>query len=227
MAVERYYDLGRLRIAVGLALLVMAAAELAYGVSSWQYLQLAGQIADGALTEAEIDARWTAFLAFETPMLRVYQIALIACYVLGASWILGAARNAARLVPDPRRISPGGALGWYLVPIANLFVPFQAMRQIFNSSTRPPRELDAPAPSVLHWWWGVWLLVSAIVVITLLLPVGPDTDMVATTALIDVVNTPLSVAGLWLWWQVVTVITHLQRAARPDAPTNSAQEVIQ
>ena len=225
MAVERYHDLTAVRRLVGLALLVMAGADLAYGVSSWQYLSLAGDIAN--LDDTALNARWEAYRAFEAPMLRIYHIAMIACYVLGATWTWGAARNAARLVPGPDRISAAGAVGWYIVPIGNLFMPYRAMRQIFNSSTRPPRELNAPAPSVLRWWWGIWLLVSAIVVITLVLPIGPDGDMMSATALIDVINTPLSVLSLWLWWQVVTLITHLQRAARPDAPTNSAQEVIQ
>lgn len=223
MAVERYFDLSGLRWMVGLALLVMAGAELAYGVSSWQYLTLAGDIAN--LDEAALNVRWDAYQAFETSMLRVYQLALIACYVLGATWIYGAARNAARLVPDPDRISPAGAVGWYIVPIANLFMPFRAMRQIFNSSTRPPRSLDADAPPLLRWWWGMWLLVAAIVMAALVLPADPDTGMVTTAALIDVAYTPLAVLSIWLWWQVVTQITNLQKAARPAAPTLS-EEVI-
>ena len=60
----------------------------------------------------------------------------------------------------------------------------------------------------------------------LLLPPDPDTDMVTKMALLDVVNTPLSILGIWLWWQVVTVITNLQKAARPAAPILS-EEVTQ
>ena len=221
MAVERYHDLSRLRLVVGLALLVMAGAELAYGVSSWQYLTLASDIAN--LDEAALNVRWDAYQAFEAPMLRIYQIALIACYVLGATWTLGAARNAARLVPDPDRISPAGAVGWYIVPIGNLFMPYRAMRQIFNSSTRPPRALDADAPPLLRWWWGMWLLVAAFVLVALFLPADPDTGMVTKMALFDVVNTPLSILGIWLWWQVVTQITNLQKAVRPAAPTFSEE----
>ncbi|MBA4490823.1 DUF4328 domain-containing protein [Paracoccus sp. S1E-3] len=224
MAVERYYDLTRLRLVLGLALLVMVGAELAYGVSSWQYLSLAGEIADG-LDAAALDARWNAYQAFEAPMLRVYQIALIACYVLGATWTWCAAWNAARLVPDPARVSATGAVGWYLVPVANLFMPFRAMRQIYNSSTRPSRPLGAAAPALLRWWWALWLLVAALVLLALFLPADPDTDMVTNMALVDVLNTPLSILGIWLWWQVVTVITNLQKATRPAAPTFS-EEVV-
>ena len=224
MAVERYHDLTAVRRLVGLALLVMAGAELAYGVSSWQYLSLAGDIAN--LDDTALNARWEAYRAFEAPMLRIYQIAMIACYVLGATWTWGAARNAARLVPGPDRISAAGAVGWYIVPIGNLFMPYRAMRQIFNSSTRPARSLDADAPALLRWWWALWLLVAALALVGLLLPRDPDTDMVTKMALLDVVNTPLSILGIWLWWQVVTVITNLQKAARPAAPILS-EEVTQ
>lgn len=225
MTASPYYDLGRLRAVIGLALLAMAALELAYGVSSWQYLQLARDAA--GLSDAEFDTRWTAYQALETPVITAYGIATLACYASGAAWTLAAARNAARLLPDPRRISPGGALGWYIVPIAGMIMPFRAMRQILNSSTRPVRELNAPAPRLLVWWWGVWMVSSALVLLSMLLPADPETDMVPKAAFLDVINTPLAVVAIWLWWQVVTLVTHLQKAARPTAPTNSAQEVIQ
>ena len=227
MAVNPYYDLRKLRGVIGGALLVMAAVELAYGVSSWQYLGLARDMAAGTLADADYNARWADFQALETPVIALYTPILAICYALGAVWTLGAARNAARLLPDPRRITPAGAVWWHIVPIASLFMPFRAMRQIFNSSTRPVRELDAPAPRLLVWWWAAWLVNSTLALVSLFLPPDPGTEMVSNTALLDVINTPIALVAIWLWWQVVTLITNLQRAARPNAPTNSVQEVIQ
>ena len=230
MAAERYHDLTRLRGLIGLALLAMAWLELAYGVTSWQFLSVTRAMADEALTETERDALWAGFQALESPVVALYGIVLLACYLLGAVWTYGAASNAARLVPDERRIGPEGAVGWYIVPIASLFMPFRAMGQVLNSSIRPPRDLDAPAPPLLRWWWGVWLTSSGLALLAMLIPLNarPGADAVVShvrAARIDVINTPLAVLSIWLWWQVVTLITHLQKAARPAAPTLS-EEVI-
>ncbi|NHF73111.1 DUF4328 domain-containing protein [Paracoccus xiamenensis] len=231
MAADRYYDLTRLRTVVGVALLGMVGAELAYGVSNWQFLQLT----DADSLGDEFDMRWAEFQEFEASVLGFYNFLLPACYLMGAIWLYRAARNAALLLPDARRISPIGALLWHLVPIASLFMPYRAMRQIHNSSTRPPRELNAPAPPVLRWWWGVWVVSSTLTMLAgLVLFTGYYADDSATlsgrqitSAMVEIVNAPLAVLAIWLWWQVVNLTTNLQQAARPAAPSNSVKEVIQ
>ena len=57
MAVERYHDLTAVRRLGGLALLVLAGAELAFGVISWQDLSLAGELALAVAGVAEHDGQ--------------------------------------------------------------------------------------------------------------------------------------------------------------------------
>ena len=64
--------------------------------------------------------------------------------------------------------------------------------------------------------------------VSLALPATPNTSAVMPSRpVIDVLLAPLAVISIWLWWQVVTLITNLQKAAGPAAPTDSVQEVIQ
>jgi hypothetical protein len=57
--------------------------------------------------------------------------------------------------------TPGWAVGWYFVPFANLFKPFQATVEIYKA-TDPGADAQSwrwrPVPSFLNWWWGVWVL---------------------------------------------------------------------
>ncbi|HEX6843958.1 MAG TPA: DUF4328 domain-containing protein [Actinomycetota bacterium] len=53
------------------------------------------------------------------------------------------------------RVSPGWAVGWWFVPIANLWMPFVAMRELDRRSTTD--GVPRPAGGVLGWWWAAWL----------------------------------------------------------------------
>ena len=45
-------------------------------------------------------------------------VAAIACYIVNAVWIYRASANAQAIDPDPSRIGPGWAVGWFAIPIA-------------------------------------------------------------------------------------------------------------
>src|SRR3546814_18564993 len=49
------------------------------------------------------------------------------------------------------------SVGWFFVPIANLWMPFQAMRQLSKASTKPGDWEAAATSALLAWWWLFWL----------------------------------------------------------------------
>ncbi len=51
-------------------------------------------------------------------------------------------------------ISPGWAVGWYFIPIANLWKPHQALAGIARATVTSPATL----PTAL--WWAAWLATS-------------------------------------------------------------------
>lgn len=57
-------------------------------------------------------------------------------------------------------ISPGWAAGWFFIPFANLWMPYQAMREIWQGSDPDPNARPAlvQVPGLLKWWWGMYLL---------------------------------------------------------------------
>ena len=52
-----------------------------------------------------------------------------------------------------QEITPGWAVGWFFIPIANLWKPYQAMKSLWMSSV--PDRSHAP---LLPLWWTFWLL---------------------------------------------------------------------
>lgn len=76
--------------------------------------------------------------------------------VLVLTWIHRANHNARQLGAADMRFTPGWAVGWYFVPIAWFWKPFQAMKEIWHASADPSDWQGKPAPGLLRWWWILW-----------------------------------------------------------------------
>ena len=56
------------------------------------------------------------------------------------------------------RFTPGWAVGWYFVPIANLWKPYQAMKEIWRASKNPGNWQAETTSGFLGWWWFWWII---------------------------------------------------------------------
>ncbi len=82
--------------------------------------------------------------------------ALVASLVINGAWIVNAARNAQELSPVPLSPSPGWCLGWFFIPIANLFMPYKGLTQTYRV-TMGHLGYTSHAGWILTWWW-IWIL---------------------------------------------------------------------
>ncbi|MBP2160676.1 MULTISPECIES: DUF4328 domain-containing protein [Asticcacaulis] len=100
----------------------------------------------------DFDAEELSVLGTVAALVSLYLIiAWIAAGITSLFWIYGAARNAAALQPNVE-LSPGWAVGWYFVPIALLFKPYQYMEKIWNISLDVAE--DAETTRLLGYWWA-------------------------------------------------------------------------
>ncbi len=81
-------------------------------------------------------------------------IVSIFSFTISAIWIFRASKNAAIMDPYPGRIRPGWAVGWYFIPFANLWKPFVAVKEIWNSSFSPAKSPITPATALVGFWWA-------------------------------------------------------------------------
>jgi hypothetical protein len=83
-------------------------------------------------------------------------------------WIHRAHRNLPSLGARDLRFTPGWAVGWFFIPIMNLFRPYQVMREVWAESdpaalTPDPWSGDPSPPrgsSLVGWWWGLYLIME-------------------------------------------------------------------
>ena len=116
------------------------------------YLVIAGEIARclaglaGLMMGASTDAN--------SPLMMIDGLSallfLISAVFVGM-WIYRAHANLRDANVEGTTITPGWAVGWFFVPFASLFKPFEAMRELWNASDGTDSRL---APDQMKIWWG-------------------------------------------------------------------------
>jgi hypothetical protein len=102
---------------------------------------------------------WVQWVNVATPI-------TIAILVMRIIWLLRAARTAEALRLPAKR-SPGWAAAGWVIPVLNLWWPYQGVRDLFPEAERPRARLG--------WWWGCTLgstiaVVMAAIAVALPLP---------------------------------------------------------
>ena len=87
-----------------------------------------------------------------------FAVVFIASVVIVALWIHRAHANLRDAGMDDLEFTPAWAVGWYFIPIANLFKPFQAMRELWNASHGDEHQFDDTTPAELKAWWAAWIV---------------------------------------------------------------------
>ncbi len=92
-------------------------------------------------------------------MVGIFQMLVTAVSgILILVWIYRANARARQRGALNLRFTPGWSIGWYFIPIANLWKPFQAMNEIWRASTDPENWASKPASLILSWWWFFWIV---------------------------------------------------------------------
>lgn len=82
----------------------------------------------------------------------IQSLFLLVIYIVFAAWIYRVSMNLHILSDTKMKYSPVGALGWYFVPVLNIFKPYLAMKEIWMVSHK-----DYGPSSFLKLWWFCWL----------------------------------------------------------------------
>jgi hypothetical protein len=79
-------------------------------------------------------------------------------------WLHRSHRNLQALHARYLRFSPGWAVGYFFIPILNLFRPYQAVKETWKASDptalQPTAWQGSRGSSVLRWWWAFWLIMN-------------------------------------------------------------------
>jgi len=131
--------------------------------------------------------------------------------VLAFRWIYLVAQ-AAYILSGGETIRPGWAVGWYFVPIANLWKPYEAMKQAWQVSENPANWPQIPA-DYLPAWWGLYLLYSVLSNAGARLA-SPSYGAADVAAWIDFVSAVVALPLAWLFTRLVRELSDAQSGRR-------------
>lgn len=171
---------GRTTVAIA-ALLLQAAADAAWvGIAlrlavqpDWDFDMAVGDLLDGVLLAG---------------------LVIAGLAVIG--WMRAAHENLRVLGARVLRFRHSSTLTAWIIPVVNLWRPYQVMREIWEESGGN----DWGDRRVLQWWWALWLLRSPLHYV---LNAAPSLSVVAVVMVVDCVGAYLAAFVIWrvTWFQ--------------------------
>ena len=77
--------------------------------------------------------------------------------ILVLTWVHRANYNARQLGAVELEFTPLWAVGSYLVPVVWFWMPFRAMKEIWQASSSPLQWRREPGSGLVDWWWALWI----------------------------------------------------------------------
>lgn len=144
----------------------------------------------------------------------LYLTAFIVTGVAFLKWTYRANLNCRGFGARDMEFTPGWSIGFYFIPIMNLYRPYQAMREIWTVSENPLDWQDEPGGPLIAWWWTLWLVSSVLGQVSFRLSIRAETIdalQVSTVASIisNIVDIPLNIIAISLVSAIFVKQEHL------------------
>lgn len=204
------YDLSRLLPWCLTLTWVYAGASALYGgYAVYEYVTyrdyLEGVIGAHAL-ESKID-----LFGLAAAFLGLAGVGSIAAFVVNGVWLYRASANARAMDPQDR-ITPGWTVGWFCIPIANLWMPYRAIKQVWLSSMEPGTAFTTRAPAFFAIWWTTWVLGDVCANISFRLSLRDGIEPYMDALLFDIASTPFNLVAAYFFLRILRTVTEAQQA---------------
>jgi len=196
-----------------------AFAALLLLIADFGRLALVNRVlAGGFLTQAEADASDSFVRQAGLAVL----VLLVAAGIAVLMWLHRIVANNHALGARGLQFTPGWAVGWWFVPVANLVRPEQAVEEAWRAAdpalrdSTPDSRRGLPAPMLVRVWWGTWIVSSVTAV-------GASVGSTATLAgLHDATNGQLVSVTVRIVAAVLAVAVVLMLTARQEGKATAS-----
>ena len=182
-------------------------------LARWTVIALAAQAGLSALAVAIAAAHGPGFVAASPGYALVALLVLLAFVVAGGlflRWTYLTAANARAFGAEGLRYGPGLAVGSYFLPIANLALPLQSLRDVWKASVEPRDWEIVAVPPLLGFWWFFWLTSNIAGIAAYRLESDETLGTVEAVEMLTMVSDGLTAAASLLLILVVRRLTALQ-----------------
>jgi hypothetical protein len=141
-------------------------------------------------------------------------------------WLYRIFSNLPSLRSDQMEFTPGWAVGWWFIPLANLIKPYQAVRTAWAESD-PDIEvhneflttIQSGAPSFMMLWWALWIIGNVVSNVSSRLDSLAEPGEQAILGYVLILESVIWIVASALAIKVILSITgrHVERHARVDS----------
>lgn len=141
----------------------------------------------------------------------------IAIVVLFLRLLYKAVQQARGFTPSFTYVSPGWAVGYWFIPLMNLYRPFQVIQAWFKACAEQTGGKPAAGEQLLNAWWGMFLLSNIVGWIV----AKQDTDMGTVQGILAYAGYTLGsdllfiVASVLFWLVIQRMVTALGSTLAP------------
>ena len=151
----------------------------------------------------------------------LFLLAWLPAMVVSLVWIYRSACNAHALSRARVHPTPGWSVGWYFVPLANLFKPYSAMKEIWAASSNPQDWKRLPTPTILQLWWFFWVTGAILGRVSFKMSMkAEDVGSLLQANLVGLVDSLWSLPLLVVFGVMVQRLTAMQLAATPASESD-------
>jgi len=137
----------------------------------------------------------------------------VVSYIFAAIWIYRVNYNVRCLGATRLVFTPGNSVLWYFIPIANLWKPYQAMKEIFIKSHNLNENINKinNAPSSFPFWWFCWIVGNILAQVEFRLTVRAQTiDDIIIYTVIGIISSIILLVNWFLFFKIVNQINMMQ-----------------
>lgn len=143
-------------------------------------------------------------------------VGFVCAVVFWCRWQLAAYRNLSALGATSLRFTPGWSVGYWFIPILNIFRPFQALCELLYCSsplTREPTGENArrtPAPGFLQLYWLCWIFSTIVSQIGGRIARSGSASLEPISHLVDIAAGLLALAAAFLATRIIREVNQRQ-----------------
>lgn len=158
----------------------------------------------------------------------------IVCAVVFIQWFRRAYYNLHIVFSDLSN-GEGWAAGAWFVPIANLYMPYQIMKELYKKTDLALRHNSEGYQSTMNiaivgWWWGLWVTNNLFANVSTRLSLNAETiDELISSSMLDMIGSVISIASALLAIRVIkgyTEIEDLLHNLEKDEPNNDEETQV-
>jgi Domain of unknown function (DUF4328) len=191
---------------------IVAAAHGVVAISGIYELLLVDRILDGSATDAEV----TGYLQFADTLGLLVVLLTIISGIAVLAWLSRTVEIVPALGGGTPRRSPREAIGWWFVPIANLFIPYVIVRDAYARLGTPTRR---GGDAFVLAWWLLFIVGDGVCRVAGIAINGASSidDVRGVGIIIIVANIATSLGGFLLVWIIGEIDARARERATPRA----------